>query len=127
MNRQRLTFTAFLLICVYGLWYLQDQLTPERLNVTPYNEAVTYTYEDDEQTLAVTRHEAAHVMLNGMLAAGPLWLHEGMAEYFELLSMRQQYSQIAPNTDWLNLARLSVAGGYPVSLADFLEAPPEEW
>ncbi len=53
------------------------------------NEAVTYSYEDNEQTLAVTRHEAAHVILNGMLAAGPLWLHEGLAEYFELLSMRQ--------------------------------------
>lgn len=53
------------------------------------NEAVTYSYADDEQTLAVTRHEAAHVILNGMLAAGPLWLHEGLAEYFELLSMRQ--------------------------------------
>lgn len=91
------------------------------------NEAVTYSYEDDEQTLAVTRHEAAHVILNGMLAAGPLWLHEGMAEYFELLSMRQQYSQIAPNTEWLDMARTSIANGYPASLADYLDAPPEQW
>ncbi len=91
------------------------------------NEAVTYSYEDDEQTLTVTRHEAAHVILNGMLAAGPLWLHEGLAEYFELLSMRQQYSQVSPNLDWLNLARASIADGYPASLADFLDVPPEEW
>lgn len=62
-----------------------------------------------------------------MLAAGPLWLHEGMAEYFELLSMRQQYSQITPNTEWLNLARTSIANGYPASLSDYLDATPEEW
>ena len=36
MNRQRLNFAVFLLICVYGLWYLQQQLTPERPDVTPY-------------------------------------------------------------------------------------------
>lgn len=36
MNKQRLSFAAFLLICVYGLWYLQKQLTPERPDVTPY-------------------------------------------------------------------------------------------
>lgn len=91
------------------------------------NEAVTYMYEEDEQTLAVARHEAAHVILNGMLAAGPLWLHEGMAEYFELLSMRQQYTQVAPNSEWLNLAQSSIANGYPASLADYLDAPPEAW
>ncbi len=91
------------------------------------NEAVTYNYGDAEQTLAVTRHEAAHVILNGMLAAGPLWLHEGLAEYFELLSMRQQYSQVSPNLEWLELARSSIARGYPTSLADFLDVPPEQW
>lgn len=91
------------------------------------NQAVTYIYQDDQQTLAVTRHEATHVILNGMLAAGPLWLHEGLAEYFELLSMRQQYTQITPNEDWLNLARSSIDSGYPASLADYLDAPPEEW
>tara|TARA_R110000824_G_scaffold336_1_gene1755 strand:- start:174098 stop:175282 length:1185 start_codon:yes stop_codon:yes gene_type:complete len=91
------------------------------------NEAVTYIYENDEETLAVTRHEAAHVMLNGMLATGPLWLHEGMAEYFEQLSMRQQYTQIAPNADWLQIARTSINNGYPGSLSDYLDAAPEDW
>ncbi len=76
------------------------------------NEAVTYVYEDDDQTMAVARHEAAHVILNGMLAAGPLWLHEGMAEYFELLSMSQQYARVSPNTEWLELARTSLDNGY---------------
>ena len=36
MNKQRLSFAAFLVICVYGLWYLQKQLTPERPDVIPY-------------------------------------------------------------------------------------------
>lgn len=36
MNKQRLTFAGFLLICIYGLWYLQQQLTPDRPDVTPY-------------------------------------------------------------------------------------------
>lgn len=91
------------------------------------NEAVTYAYGNDEETLAVTRHEAAHVMLNGMLATGPLWLHEGMAEYFEQLSMREQITQIAPNTAWLQIARTSISNGYPSALSDYLDAAPEDW
>ncbi len=91
------------------------------------NEAVTYQYEDSEQTLAVTRHEAAHVMLNGMLAAAPLWLHEGMAEYFERLSMRQQYAEIRPQNEWLIMARESVLNGYPLSLEEFLITQLEQW
>jgi hypothetical protein len=186
MNKQRLSFAAFLVICVYGLWYLQKQLTPERPDVIPY--AARPELMDDapalvtgietsaeESQLAIDvaalrqtaqqrmeaasiqeimeagpdfscnmapirevtesssnqiyqwRHEAAHVILNGMLAAGPLWLHEGLAEYFELLGMRQQYSQVSPNLEWLNLARSSIANGYPASLADFLDVPPEGW
>lgn len=91
------------------------------------NEAVTYVYEDEEQTLAVTRHEALHVILNGLLATGPLWLHEGMAEYFEQMSMRDQFARISPNTEWLTLARTAVEQGYLTDLADFLDATPEQW
>ena len=36
MNRQRLNFAALMLICVYGLWYMRQQLTPEIPDVTPY-------------------------------------------------------------------------------------------
>ncbi len=114
------------------LEYATVAVGPEMVNSGGFytnatNEAVTYSYADDEQTLAVTRHEAAHVILNGMLAAGPLWLHEGLAKYFEMLSMRQQYSQVSPNLDWLALATSSIDTGYPASLADFLDLSPQEW
>ncbi len=91
------------------------------------NEAVTYLYEDEQQTLAVSRHEAAHVILNGLLATGPLWLHEGLAEYFELLSIEQQATQIAPSDEWLSLARTAINTGYFSDLALFLDASPEQW
>jgi hypothetical protein len=91
------------------------------------NEALTFLYEDQAQTLAVSRHEAAHVILNGLLATGPLWLHEGMAEYFELLSIEQQVSQITPNMEWLNLARAAVDSAYFSDIATFLDASPEQW
>ena len=91
------------------------------------NEAVTFLYEDQEQTLAVSRHEAAHVILNGLLATGPLWLHEGLAEYFELLSIEQQVSQISPNDEWLSLARMAVDSAYFSDIAIFLDASPEQW
>ncbi|MAM70379.1 MAG: hypothetical protein CMP91_04445 [Gammaproteobacteria bacterium] len=91
------------------------------------NEAVTFLYDSEEQTLEVSRHEAAHVILNGLLATGPLWLHEGMAEYFEQLSIQQQLTRIAPNDDWLILARNAVETGYMSNLQDFLDATPEQW
>jgi hypothetical protein len=91
------------------------------------NEAVTYTYPDDNRTMEVAKHEATHVIAMGILGTMPLWLNEGLAEYFSKLSIRSQVSQVAVHEDWLQLARATVASGYPQRFAEFLKLTPETW
>lgn len=91
------------------------------------NEAVTFSYPDDNRTLEVTKHEAAHVIAMGIMGTVPLWLNEGLAEYFSKLNVRSQFSQIGVHQDWLPLARATVASGYPQRFAEFLKLEPENW
>ncbi|MEX2366845.1 MAG: DUF1570 domain-containing protein, partial [Pseudohongiellaceae bacterium] len=91
------------------------------------NTAVTYRYAEDEMTLAVARHEAVHVILYGMLGITPMWLNEGLAEYFEQLSISSQYSRIDSNERWLAMARAAVDGGYPARFRDFLSLSNKQW
>lgn len=43
---------------------------------------VVYTYEGDQLDVDL-RHEATHALLHGAISDLPLWLDEGLAEYFE--------------------------------------------
>jgi hypothetical protein len=91
------------------------------------NEAVTFTYPDDNRTMEVAKHEATHVIAMGVLGTIPLWLNEGLAEYFSKLNVRSQLSQVGVHAEWLPLARATVASGYPQRFADFLKLEPETW
>jgi len=46
------------------------------------NQAVAHFQGDNEQTLALLRHESTHVILAGLLGQTEPWLTEGLAEYF---------------------------------------------
>ncbi|MES2626007.1 MAG: DUF1570 domain-containing protein [Pseudomonadota bacterium] len=94
---------------------------------TASNEAVTFTYPDDNRTMEVAKHEAAHVIAMGIMGKVPLWLNEGLAEYFSKLSVRSQLSQVTVQEEWLPLARATVESGYPQRFAEFLKLEPEGW
>ena len=91
------------------------------------NEAVTYTYPDDERTMEVAKHESTHVIAMGIMGKMPLWLNEGLAEYFSKLGVRSQFGQVVVHEDWLQLARATVQSGYPQRFAEFLKLEPEGW
>lgn len=91
------------------------------------NEAVTFTYPDDNRTMEVAKHEATHVIALGVLGTIPLWLNEGLAEYFSKLSVRSQISQVGIHEEWLPVARATVASGYPQRFAEFLKLEPQDW
>jgi hypothetical protein len=91
------------------------------------NEAVTFTYPDDNRTMEVAKHESTHVIAMGVLGTIPLWLNEGLAEYFSKLTVRSQITQVGVHEEWLPVARATVASGYPQRFAEFLKLEPEGW
>jgi len=93
-------------------------------------ERMVYTYNGPmlEEDL---RHEAAHALLRGRFGEIPLWLDEGLAEYFEagptdLLDRRDRLNRLAADlkTGWSpNIERLeSLADVHQMSPRDYREA-----
>ncbi len=92
------------------------------------NLAVGFQYPDDQQTLAVLRHEAVHVIVTGLFgAASPLWLNEGMAEYFETMQIEGQSGIVSPNPHSLEMARQAVRSGYLRDIMTLLNMPADTW
>jgi hypothetical protein len=86
------------------------------------HEAVTYRHAEDSTTLAVLRHESVHVIAAGIIGTGiPVWLNEGLAEYFELLHVAGQYGEVSLSQSSHKLARDTLSRGYPARLTDFLQ------
>lgn len=91
------------------------------------NEAVTYVRSQREAVMQTARHETTHVIVTGILGFVPLWLHEGLAEYFTSLDVVGQSKRITLDEQALQVARVSLANGYPRRLRDFLSLSPEAW
>ena len=69
-----------------------------------------YTYLG-ERTAEDLRHETVHGLLHAALPGVPLWLDEGLAEYFETPTPGE------PNGDYPELLARAVAGGWRPDLA----------
>jgi len=76
---------------------------------------VVYAYRGD-RLVEDLRHEATHALLNAAVGAVPLWLDEGLAEYFESPSVPDDPSAPGPHRD--HAARLpdDLAAGWSPDL-----------
>ena len=113
------------------LRYYFPELPPRRaFFLARGSERMVYTYNGPmlEEDL---RHEAAHALLRGRFGEVPLWLDEGLAEYFEagpadLLDRRDRLSRLAADlkSGWSpNIERLeSLADVHQMSPRDYREA-----
>jgi hypothetical protein len=113
---------------IHFLKFYYPELPPRRaFFLAQGNQRVVYTYASPrlEEDL---RHEATHALLRGAYGDLPLWLDEGLAEYFEsdLTKPGALAERIAPiatdlKSGWQpNLARLE-------SLADIREMTPRDY
>lgn len=91
------------------------------------NEAATWQHADHADTLAIVRHEAMHVIASGLLGGVPIWLNEGLAEYFEALEMNGTQARVPMQVDWLALARKAIASGYPGDLRAYFDLAANDW
>lgn len=91
------------------------------------NEAVTYVRPSPQDTMVVARHESTHVIVAGVLGQAPVWLNEGLAEYFSYITIAGMYQQVDHKPDYLRVARRSVQQGYPRNLAMLFALDHEGW
>ncbi|MCB1627362.1 MAG: DUF1570 domain-containing protein [Xanthomonadales bacterium] len=75
----------------------------------------------DQETFQTLRHETTHALLHEFVGAPPLWLNEGLAEYFEGLQTAGSGGRVDANAWYAEL--LSLAGeGRPGLAMDVLGA-----
>lgn len=82
---------------------------------------------NDDSTFATARHEATHVIIAGLFGNIPTWFTEGMAEYFEQMSISGQLKTIAPNSYWLNLLRRQQRSRHLMSLNEYFQYDRKSW
>lgn len=92
------------------------------------NEAVVMQQPTDQQTRAIARHEATHVINAGLFGQSPIWFNEGIAEYFE----HYDYAQLKSGTNHVNQYHLNLLAtqlnrGQLISLQDYLQLTTTEW
>lgn len=73
-----------------------------------HNQAYLARQSHDEWTLRIARHEMTHAMMTGMLGTTPIWLSEGMAEYFERLQWQMNSAQVKADDE--GFRQLAVRG-----------------
>ncbi|MEM1114483.1 MAG: DUF4124 domain-containing protein [Pseudomonadota bacterium] len=66
---------------------------------------VKYEEGNPDQALRTARHEISHLITTTHLGPTPVWLTEGLAEYFETMSVEWQKGTIPPNQAHLDTLR----------------------
>ncbi len=92
------------------------------------NEAVVMQQRYDQQTRAIARHEATHVINAGLFGRSPIWFNEGLAEYFEAYTYAELKNNITPAKQYhLNhLSSLMKRNQLP-QLHEYLQLSNAEW
>ncbi len=92
------------------------------------NEAVVMQQRHDQQTRAIARHEATHVINAGLFGRSPIWFNEGIAEYFESYSYAELKNRITPAKRYhLNHLTALLEHNQLPTLQDYLQLSEKEW
>lgn len=73
------------------------------------DEAVVMAQSNDASTQAIGRHEATHVINAGLYGRTPTWFNEGLAEYFERLSIEGQSKTVTVPSHHVDLLNDALA------------------
>ena len=99
------------------------QLTPHGFYTSATHQAYVLIEGSPAQIQATAIHESAHLILTTLYQRTPLWLNEGLAEYFEVLPTSVIHNQYQPNPEWLN----SLRRHGPLPLERLFAITPEQW
>jgi len=91
------------------------------------DEAVVMVQRDVSITRAIARHEATHVINSGLYGRTPVWFNEGLAEYFERLSIEGQSKKVNPSPGHMKLLREALKDGELMTPEAFLSIKGRAW
>jgi hypothetical protein len=74
----------------YVAYYFPQAPTRRALFIKERGPGMVFAYHSDELAIDI-RHEGTHALLHGVLPMVPLWLDEGLAEYFEVPPQERSY------------------------------------
>lgn len=102
-----------------------SKMAPELKTTTAFysaenNQIVVFWNGDQQQVYGFIRHEVTHFMINSLYPFLPLWLNEGLAEYFESIDAN---GLPQANDYWLMTLREKKV----MSLSLFLRLPTQHW
>lgn len=80
-----------------------------------------------EETLKTLIHEANHVILAQLSPTSPLWLHEGLSQYFEGIDTTGEGIVVHPDLNNDKMVRYLMANGKLIQLHDYLAIPARRW
>ncbi|MBU1112508.1 MAG: DUF1570 domain-containing protein [Candidatus Omnitrophica bacterium] len=91
------------------------------------NEAVTYWRKDIGEMLALVFHEITHALAHNAFNYLPLWLDEGIAEYFEQAVVKDDFLVVSAYPERNRSLKQRLRWESVKDLSEFLAMPDEEW
>lgn len=91
------------------------------------NEVAVWNHGDREQVLATLFHETSHVILHQLAPETPIWLQEGLAQYFETLNLEDPEARPGPLPAAAKRIREWVDDGTLITLSDYLNISEARW
>ncbi|MDF1628908.1 MAG: DUF4124 domain-containing protein [Alcanivoracaceae bacterium] len=95
--------------------------------VTATKEVAVWNWASEERVVQTILHESSHVILAQLAPRAPSWIHEGMAQYVQMLQQRNDAIEIVPYPAAAARIRNWVEGGELVSLRSYLNLPEQRW
>ena len=98
-----------------------------------FREAVVYwkTYskktEDAKKMVSSVFHEASHMLLMAKVPGIPLWINEGLAEYFDGLNVFGENRRVYLHKNSQKWLKRWAKKGFPIGLENYLSLSSSEW
>jgi hypothetical protein len=90
-------------------------------------EAVTWLQGDFKRMVGVLFHEASHMLLMQQVPWVPLWINEGLAEYFESLNLFDGTRCICLQESRMSWCEHWLKTGFPVGFQRFFAMNRDQW
>ena len=91
------------------------------------SEAVTWLQDDFKKMVAVLFHESSHMVLMQEVPWCPLWINEGLAEYFESLDLFDGNRCICIQENRMKWCKYWLEKGFPIEFEPFFKMDHETW
>ena len=94
--------------------------------ITRTREVAVWDWATEEQIVGTILHESSHVILAQLAPRAPSWIHEGMAQYVQMLQRENDAIVIRPHPAAERI-RSWTRNGELVSLRTYLNLPEPQW